>query len=347
MEPLGRPHRSQVRRRLIVEPLEGRSLRSALFPPSTAAQAIEQVAIQVPSAYVSNRVGTLDVTLERSAQPGGPGAAAAAQAQALLEQPLTVELSILRGALSNGGSDPIPGPVPASRQAALALAKRTLAALQASGKLPPPGSSLPPVAVTPPFVQSATFPAGIASITVPVPLAQLASPTGNTQLDLNVQGGGPQVYGMSQQIDVVSGPDAIPPTITDVHTIRKGHRITGISMTFSKAMDPASVHNVREYRLTPNFGAHPRATALKSAQYDPATDTVILTTRGPLNPHATYQIGAAMGIGSNRANGLVDLQGSALNETFGGAGGIPGLFSITVGAKHPYLAAPLVLWGGS
>jgi Bacterial Ig-like domain len=157
--------------------------------------------------------------------------------------------------------------------------------------------------VPPPFVQSATFPAGIASIIVPVPLAQLASLTGNTRLGLNIQGGGPQVYGMNQQIDVVSGPDAIPPTITEVQMIQKRHKITGISMTFSKAMDPASVQNVRNYRLTPNFGTHPRAVAVKSAEYDPATDTVILTTRGPLNPSATYQIGAATGIGSNGGAG--------------------------------------------
>ena len=346
MHPHGHRHRSQVRRPPRVEPLEGRSLLSALVPPSTAAQAGEQVAIQVPSAYISDLVDTLDVTLQRSAQPGGPGAAAAAQAQALLEQPLTVELSIVRTTLSTGGSDLIRGPNPASRQAALAQAKRTLAALRESGKLPAAGSSLPPVAMTPPFVQSATFPAGIVSISVPVTLAQLASRTGNTQLTLSIQGGA-QVYGMGQQIDVVSGPDAIPPTITDVHTIRSGHEITGISITFSKAMDPASVQDVRNYRLTPNFGTHSRATALKSVQYDPTTDTVILTTRGALNPSATYQIGAGMGSGSNGAEGPVDLQGNALNETFGGAGGIPGLFSITVGAKHPYLAAPLVLWGGS
>jgi hypothetical protein len=80
-------------------------------------------------------VGTLDVTLQRSAQPGGPGAAAAAQAQALLAQPLTVELSILSNALSDDSSDPSNEPVPASRQAALAQAKRTLAALHASGNL--------------------------------------------------------------------------------------------------------------------------------------------------------------------------------------------------------------------
>jgi hypothetical protein len=347
MYPHGRPHRSQVRRPARVEPLEGRSLLSALVPTSTAAPADEQVAIQVPSTYISDQVGTLDVTLERSAQPGGPGATAAAQAQSLLEQPLTVELSIVRGAPTNDGPVPIRGPVPASRQAALALAKRTLAALRASGKLPPAGSSLPPVAVTPSFVQSATFPAGIASITVPVPLAQLASPTGNTPLGLGIQGGGPQVYGMNQQIDVVSGPDAIPPTITYVHTIQSGHKIIGISITFSKAMDPASVQDVRDYGLTANAGAHAQATALKSAQYDPATDTIILTTRGPLNPRATCQIGAAKWIGFNGAEPLVDLQGNALNETPGGIGGAPGAFLITVGATHPYRAAALVLWGGS
>ena len=44
-------------------------------------------------------------------------------------------------------------------------------------------------------------------------------------------------------------------------------------------------------------------------------------------------------------------QGGARNGLGGdgsrGAGGIPGAFSITVGAKHPYFAAALVLWGGS
>ncbi len=190
--------------------------------------------------------------------------------------------------------------------------------------------------MTPAFAQSVTFPAGIESISVPVPLAQLASPTGNTQLGLIIQGGGPQVFGMNQQIHVVSSPDAIPPTITDVHTIQTGHKITGISMTFSKAMDPVTVQDVRDYRLALNFGARSRAIALKSAQYDPATDTVILTTRGPLNPSATYQIGEPKWIGFNGAEMLVDLQGNALNETYGGAGGVPGAFSITVGAKHPY-----------
>jgi hypothetical protein len=193
-----------------------------------------------------------------------------------------------------------------------------------------------------------TFPAGIVRITVPVPLAQLASPTGDTHLGLNIQGGGLQVYGTNQQIYVVSGPDAIPPTITDVHTIQRGHKINGISMTFSKAMDPASVQNVRDYRLTPNFRADLRATALKSAQYDPATDTVVLTTRSPLNPRATYQIGPPKWMGFNGTEALVDLQGNALNETVGGLGGVPGAFSITVGAKHPFSsAAALAIWGGS
>jgi hypothetical protein len=72
MHPPGRPHRSQVRPSARVEPLEGRSLLSALVPPFTAAPADEQIAILVLSAYISDRVGTLDVTLERSAQPGGP-----------------------------------------------------------------------------------------------------------------------------------------------------------------------------------------------------------------------------------------------------------------------------------
>jgi hypothetical protein len=342
-----RDRRSQARRPSGIERLEGRSLLSALVPPSTAGPPDQQITIHVPSAYVSDRVGTLDVTLKRTPQPGGPGAAAAADAQALLAQPLTVELSITPTSLSMGGSDPIRGPVPTSRTAALAQAKRTLAALRASGRLPSTAGLLSMAPVTPPFTQSVTFPAGATSITVPVTLAQFANPAGNNWLTLSVPGAGQQVYGISQPIEIVSGPDAIPPTITDVHMIQSGRKITEISMTFSKAMDPVSVQDVRDYHLTPNFGARPRAIALKSARYDPATDTVVLTTRGPLNPRATYQIGNATGSGPNGAGALVDLQGNALNETYGGAGGIPGVYSITVGAKNPYSAAPLVLWGGS
>ncbi len=141
------PHGSQVRRRAVVEPLEGRSLLSALVASSTAAPAGQQVAIQVPSAYISDRVGTLDVTLQRSAQPGGPGAAATAQAEALLAQPLTVELSIVQGAPPNAGPVAIPGPIPASRPAALR---------SPSGRSPRferPGSCLRPGPRSPPRLQ--------------------------------------------------------------------------------------------------------------------------------------------------------------------------------------------------
>jgi Bacterial Ig-like domain len=330
-----RSRRSKVHRSAKVEPLERRSLLSSLAPSSAPG---EQISIQVPSAYISDRVSTIDVTLQRSPEPGGPGASAAAQAQALLAQPLAFELSI-SPALSMSGSDPVSTAVPKSRRAALAMAKRTLAALQAGLVSPPAGGSLTPATGTPPEMQSVTFPAGVASVTVTVSLAQLESSTGSAQLALSIVGGGSQVYGVSQQIDVVSGPDAIPPTITDVHTILSGRKVTGISMTFSKAMDPASVQEVRDYALTPNFGAHPRKVAIKSAQYDSATDTVILTPRGSLDPTKTYQIGAGRG-------DLVDLQGNGLNETYGGTGGITGAFSITVGAKQPYSAPALVLWGG-
>ncbi len=80
MHPPGRPHRSQVRPSARVEPLEGRSLLSALVHRFTAARADEQIAILVPSTYISDRVGTLDVTLERSAQHGGPGPSTAVAA---------------------------------------------------------------------------------------------------------------------------------------------------------------------------------------------------------------------------------------------------------------------------
>ena len=44
---------------------------------------------------------------------------------------------------------------------------------------------------------------------------------------------------------------AIPPAITNVRMLMGGGKVTGISMTFSKAMNPASVQDVHSYLLTP------------------------------------------------------------------------------------------------
>jgi hypothetical protein len=63
---------------------------------------------------------------------------------------------------------------------------------------------------------------------------------------------GSQVYAGNQQLYILSGADAIPPAITNVRMLMSGGKVTGISMTFSKAMNPASVQDVHSYLLTPN-----------------------------------------------------------------------------------------------
>ncbi len=113
-------------------------------------------------------------------------------------------------------------------------------------------------------------------------------------------------------------------------------------MTFSKAMNPASVQDVHSYLLTPNnsvsmsqlrtflatgsLGSNPdRPIPLKAAKYDPSTDTVVLTPRTPLSSGTTYQIGAGRSIARthnpNRSGPLLDLQGNAIIEGPGGIGG--------------------------
>jgi hypothetical protein len=346
-----RSRSSRVRLLTGAEPLESRSLLTSLAASPVQMPAGEEITIQVPSPYVSERARMLDVTLVRQVDPGA-GSNSAAQAQALLAQPLTVELSLATMQVTSSTS-PIASTGASSPRASLAAAQQSTA------------ETLPLSAGPEPVQQAVTFPAGVATVTVPVPLTYSTSPAGNVEIALHLQDLGSQVYAGDQQLYILNGADAIPPAITNVHMLMSGGKVTGISMTFSKAMNPASVQDLHSYLLTPNnsvsmsrlrtflatgsLGSNPdRPIPLKAAKYDPSTDTVVLTPRKPLSSTTTYQIGAgrsvAMTNNPNRSGPLLDLQGNAITE---GSGGIGGAFSITVSANLPYSAPAPVLWGGN
>ena len=331
--PARRSSRPPVRPLAGLEPLEGRALLSSLASTSTG----QVITIDVPSAYVSDQARSINVTLRRAVSAASPGAAAAAQAQALLAQPLTVELSLSTLQVTSS-TTPISTTGAPTPQAAAAASQQS-----ASGSLP---NSDGPASTQ----QSVTFPAGTATETVSVPLTYSSGPAGNAVIELSVQADGSQAAGMSQQLVVLGDAGAIPPSIIDAHVIQAGRKITAISLTFSKAMDPASVQDVHSYSLVPDSGGRSRPISFKSAVYDPSTHTVILTPRSPVKARADYQLGSgrsvAMNSNPNKPGPLLDLQGNVLFQTSEGSG-IPGAFSITVGAGHPFSAPAPVLWGGN
>ncbi len=163
---------------------------------------------------------------------------------------------------------------------------------------------------------------------------------------------------------LVDGPQALPPTITSVRLITTGRHASGIALTFSKPMAPATVDDVHNYRITTvyttdgnsdplapyldyfagtnlSYGTdyHNQTIVLKAAQYDPSTDTVLLTPAKPLGSSASYSV-----LSTNQMAGhvITDLQGNPVAS----AGAVDGTFFITV-QRRPYAAPPLTIVGGS
>ncbi len=107
-------------------------------------------------------------------------------------------------------------------------------------------------------------------------------------------------------------PDAppAPPVITSAHLIVRGKHATGIAITFSQSMAPATVENTHNYAIStmvaPNLGddfnffagnltsfKSPEVVeyiAIKAANYDAAMNTVTLIPRTPIRASATYRI---------------------------------------------------------
>jgi hypothetical protein len=186
-----------------------------------------------------------------------------------------------------------------------------------------------------PFSASVTFPAGVTSETVGIPIPAGSADAGPVLLDLSLTSTTLGVSGTpTQSVFLVDSPGALPPTITSVHLVGiSGHHAAGIAITFSKPMAAATVENIDNYSVTslgmsggvqlPNAieaplnwffgysGPEPliKRTSIRSAVYNATTDTVTLIPRHPLVSTAQYSITSPKKLAGHM---LTDLAGNPL-----------------------------------
>ena len=228
-----------------------------------------------------------------------------------------------------------------------------------------PGSSLPapdtPGQQFTPVNESVSFAAGQATTNVVVPINSAAPNPGLVPIALSVGAPSRLVRGSDTTVYLASSPDAVPPSITGVHVVRRG-----IVLAFSKPMAPASVENIRNYAvkyspsqqfsladlegvgLIQTLANTSQKITLRRAIYNPATDTVTLIPKVSWPSTGGLEISSPSTLNSRRANPhkaqpLTDAQGNALS--FNGIAG--GAFSISISKGHPYVAAQPILSDGS
>jgi hypothetical protein len=178
-----------------------------------------------------------------------------------------------------------------------------------------------------PVSESITFPAGVTTESVHIPVDAGAANPGSVPIGLFVTAPG---YSAAASLQLVSGP-AVPPTppaITNAHLVLHGGRASGIAITFSAPMSPAAVANVHAYSVHSwrnqtyydYFGlTHWKSLTgvpipLQAAPYDPSTHTVTLIPRSPLKTSDLITIQNAPHRGASTT--LSDLQGTALTMTY-------------------------------
>jgi hypothetical protein len=212
-----------------------------------------------------------------------------------------------------------------------------------------------------PVNQSVTFPAGVTTETVVVPITRGAPNPGLVPVQLSVTPVTRLIRGSAETIYLATGAEAVPPSIVAVQRVRGG-----IAVTFSKPMNPKTVTKLQNYaiKFSPNqqfsltqltgvgliqtLNNTTQSIGLRRASYDSATNTVTLVPNEQLGPNGSYTVSnppslLAKANGPKKAHALTDLQGNPLAE----GGSRAGAFSITISKGHPYAASSAVLADGS
>ncbi len=156
-----------------------------------------------------------------------------------------------------------------------------------------------------PVQQSVVFQDGETSKQVTIPVMHNATQPGEHSVNLTITNPAPAptvpgmptdplaytvpgFVGSTAILSIVNRTDLTPPTITSSQFLTQGRKITGIKLTFSEPMDPATVQDVSNYDVR-DMGARPIRTSrwtppvdpgpvpIKSATYDTATNSVTLT----------------------------------------------------------------------
>jgi hypothetical protein len=211
-----------------------------------------------------------------------------------------------------------------------------------------------------PLNNSVTFQAGETTQSVQLPIFVQAPLPSLVPVQITVS---PKSHPQTKaeiMVDLASGQQLVPPSITGVSIVRKGSVGKGIAVTFSQPMAPASVENVHNYAvksvplnqvtlipfasstsgpsvLRPTSyltSSSAQAVPLKAARYNPATDTVLLVPKTPLTVAKSFTVKSPASLGSlhtrpSIAEPLTDANGNVLNPL-----NFPeGSFSITLSPK--------------
>jgi hypothetical protein len=200
-----------------------------------------------------------------------------------------------------------------------------------SASLDPPGSGTTEAAspIFAPIHESVTFPAGVSTETVTVPIiSSVATPgpvgiiylSASTSPSLGIPSG-------DAIVTLYSSPDAAPPTITSVQLVTQGKLASAVVLGFSKPMMKATVENIHNYRILSEptmidhpaflsgiFGGESETTVYHSfpiaaATYDPSTSTVTLTLKRPAKASSLYEISSAYPL---KGHELTDTEGQPL-----------------------------------
>jgi hypothetical protein len=130
-------------------------------------------------------------------------------------------------------------------------------------------------------------------------------------------------------IEQVTGPDG--PRVTGVHWLGYHLQPATLFVGFDEPLLASTAQDTANYRITGPLG---RALGVKSAVYDPTTNSVVLTPKARLNVHASYQL-TVVGTGGS---GVKDSSGRLLDGQDIGQSGSDYVTTITRADLVPTVA---------
>jgi hypothetical protein len=217
--------------------------------------------------------------------------------------------------------------------------------------------SLPPSASNTftPVNESVTFPQGVATETVSIPINPGAANPGIVPIRLSVTTENPNLQATPRTIFLVTGPQPVPPSITRAQLIPNGKYISGIAITFSQPMAPATVQTQAYYSVVAPARSHsinyvagaldalypfglsiedgPTTTGIKQVAYDQTTSTVTLTPAKPLKSTGSYEIDMAPLLTNVQGVSLQAVNSPAVRST-------PGEIVLKLNGTRPVTFAP-------
>ena len=288
---------------LLAETLEGRTLLSA------TGRGI--VAIEVPSAYISQQSSQLEVTLVRPLVTD--------------RSLLTVKFSATSGSPTGSNAEPnaTGQPFTPVSQPVTFPAGQTTEDVVVPINSQAADSGLVPIQLT-----ATTTGRPVKAITTTVYLASSLEAVPPSIIGVQRVAGGIAVT-FSKPMD--------PATVEDIHNY---------AVRFSPNQN-FNLEDLYGVGLFQTLSTSKTTIPLRRGSYDPATNTVTLITNEPLGPNGSYEISNAPSLLAKKprpykAQPLADVEGNILNQ-----GGSGGTFSITIIKGKPYVAAAPALFDGN